>query len=266
MAAFQTAADGAERVSDLVRLEIAGETAVLTLLPAGRFPVLSLPVLRALEAHLAALPQRFVRSVVLCGEGGNFAAGADIRELMSMQQAEAYEFAVQGQRVCRLLEHGPFVSIAAASGIALGGGTEILLACDVRFCDSTARFGETGVTLGIMAGWGGTRRLPRLVGEAAARDLLLSGRHFGSDEAARIGLVAGVVEGDVRARALEYASLVNQKAPLSIRATKAAMRRAEDDSEDEREARLFAGLFASRDTREGFAAFLERRNPEFKAE
>lgn len=253
-------------MSALVECSTSGGTAVLTLLRTGRFPVLSLPVLRALEERLEALASQKMRSVVLTGDGGNFAAGADIRELMGMDERAAYEFAKQGQRVCALLETGPFASIAAVSGAALGGGTELLLACDVRFCDGTVRFGETGVTLGIMAGWGGTRRLPRLIGGAPARDLLLSGRHFGAEEAARLGLVAAVVDGDVRAHALRYAEVVNQKAPLSVQATKAALQGPGDAAADEREARLFADLFASRDTPEGFAAFMERRSPDFRGE
>lgn len=241
---------------------------VLRLQPQGNYPVLSVAALRELQRYLLQAENQKARAVILIGAGRHFAAGADVRELLEMDAGAAYRFARLGQDVCRLLECGPFVSIAAVSGVALGGGTELALACDLRYCAPSARFGETGVNLGLMAGWGGARRLPALIGEARARDLLLTGRHFGAEESLRLGLVSEIIpEEGLESRALRCAGHIGSRAPLSVRATKEAVNAARGLSQeraDEGEARRFAELFNSRDTREGLEAFLAGRRPEFE--
>ena len=147
------------------------------------------------------------RVVVLTGAGDRaFAAGADIKYMSGLSADQAQEWGELGHEVGRLLETGPQPSIAAVNGLALGGGCELALACDIRYAAATAKIGQPEINLGIIPGWGGTQRLARVCGLGVAKDLILTGRPVSAEEALRINLVSAVFEpGELMERTLETA-------------------------------------------------------------
>ncbi|HEX2281565.1 MAG TPA: enoyl-CoA hydratase-related protein [Thermomicrobiales bacterium] len=209
-----------------------------------------------------------VRAVVLTGEGSRaFAAGADIAEMSTKSPAEARDFSELGHTICKSIESAPQPWIAAVNGFALGGGCEMALACDIRLASDNAQFGQPEVTLGVLAGWGATQRLPRLVGPAVAAELLVTGRRVKSDEAFRVGLVNAVYAADeLMDRAVKMAHTVSNNSPRAVAASKRAMRRAFDLPLNDGlayETHTFALLFETPDQQEGMAAFMEKRQAEF---
>jgi enoyl-CoA hydratase len=212
-----------------------------------------------------------VRAVVLTGAGDrSFVAGADIAEFRSMSPEQARQASWLGRRVCAAIEGSPQPWIAAVNGFALGGGCELALACDIRLAAERAKFGQPEVNLGIMPGFGGTQRLPRVVGLGWAKYLCLSGRPIRADEALRIGLVQAVFPSEaLMDETFKLAGELAAKAPLALRSIKSATHYAlsvDIDSGCEIERDLFALLFASADRTEGMDAFLEKRAAEFTGE
>jgi enoyl-CoA hydratase len=208
------------------------------------------------------------RAVVLTGAGEKaFAAGADIKYMQRLGPAEAKEWGALGHEVGTLLETMPKPTIAAVNGFALGGGCELALACDIRYAASNAKLGQPEINLGIIPGWGGTQRLARVAGVGVAKELILSGRTVGAEEAARRGLLEAVFEPDeLMEKTLELAQLFASKGPLALAAAKRAINRAfqgEHAANLEQEADSFGDLFASEDAKEGLAAFVEKREPRF---
>jgi enoyl-CoA hydratase len=208
------------------------------------------------------------RVIVLTGAGERaFAAGADIKYMTGLGPAEAKEWGALGHEVGGLLETMPKPTIAAVNGLALGGGCELALACDIRYAVSTAKLGQPEINLGIIPGWGGTQRLARVAGLGFAKELILTGRMVGADEALQRGLVQAVFEpGELREKTLELGRLLASKGPLALAAAKDAVNRAfqgEHAENLEREAESFGELFSSEDAREGLAAFVEKRDPRF---
>ena len=209
-----------------------------------------------------------VRAVVLTGAGeSSFVAGADIAEMRHFSAEEARRFGALGQSVMSGIEAAPQPWIAAVNGFALGGGCELALACDVRLASEKAKFGQPEIGLGITPGFGGTQRLPRMVGEGWAKYLVLSGRHIRAEEALRIGLVQAVYpKDDLMAQAMKLAAELAAKSPLAMRYCKAAVHAAVSSdlaTGQGIERDLFALAFASEDQSEGMAAFLAKRPPEF---
>ena len=174
-----------------------------------------------------------VRAVILTGSGEKaFVAGADISELAQQTSITARPLALRGQRLMNTVEACPKPVIAAVNGYALGGGLELALACDLRVATAAAKLGQPEITLANLPGWGGTQRLPRLVGEGAAKDLILTGRLVDAAEAHALGLVQRVVEGSALDAALELARELAGRAPAAVAGAKAAIhaaRRAGDD-------------------------------------
>jgi len=207
--------------------------------------------------------------VVLTGAGEKaFVAGADIKYMSELDVAAAEEWGGLGHRAAQLLETMPKPTIAAINGFALGGGCELALACDLRYGASTAKLGQPEINLGIIPGWGGTQRLPRVVGLGVAKELILTGRVVGAEEALRVGLVNGVHD-PVLEKAREVAGLLASKAPLALAAIKRTTNHALQGDHVEnlqREAREFGELFASADAKEGLTAFAEKREPRFTGE
>ncbi len=212
-----------------------------------------------------------VHVVLLTGSGGRaFAAGADIRELAAVPAEEGRMFALRGQGVFRRIETLGKPVIACIQGFALGGGCELAMACTLRIAAEDARFGQPEVKLGIIAGYGGTQRLPRLVGRGAALKMLLSGATVDAREALRIGLVDEVVPtADLMTRAAALATEIAANAPIAIAETL----RAVDEGLNLplelallREAGRFGELCATADKAEGAAAFLEKRTPQWKGQ
>jgi enoyl-CoA hydratase len=212
-----------------------------------------------------------VRAVIITGAGDKaFAAGADIRELAATRPVDAREYALRGQHVFDLIEHLGKPVIAAINGFALGGGCELAMACTLRLAADTARLGQPEIQLGLIPGFAGTQRLPRLVGKGIALDLLLTGRQITADEALRIGLVTRVVPAaDLMAEARRMAEGLAERAPVAARYILEAVSRGLEmpfDQAQRLEATLFGLIAATSDMREGTRAFLEKRAPVFTGE
>ena len=216
--------------------------------------------------------------VVLTGEGRAFVAGADIAEMSAMTAAEGKAFGRLGADVFRKIELLPQPVIAAVNGFALGGGCELAMACDIRIASAKAKFGQPEVGLGITPGFSGTQRLPRLVGLGKAKELIYTAAVIPADEALRIavipadealriGLVNKVVAPEaLMDEALALAATIASKARLAVRYAKEAINRGiETDIETgiAVEASLFGLCFATADQKEGMAAFLQKRKPDF---
>jgi enoyl-CoA hydratase len=225
------------------------------------------PTLEELRDTLAELAlDASARVVVLTGSGEKaFVAGADIKYMSGLGVDAARAWGELGHRSAQLLETMPKPTIAAINGFALGGGCELALACDLRYAASTAKLGQPEVNLGIIPGWGGTQRLARACGLGVAKELVLTGRVIGAEEALRVGLVNGVHD-PVAEQAGEVAELLASKSPLALAAAKRALNHVLQGDHVEnldREATEFAELFASEDAKEGMTAFVEKREPRF---
>lgn len=210
-----------------------------------------------------------IAGAILTGAGPKaFVAGADIAELAQQTQLTGKARAQRGQAVFRRLEQCGKPVIAAVNGFALGGGCELAMACHLRVASETAKFGQPEVKLGIGPGYGGTVRLPRLVGKGRALDLLLTARMVGAEEALQLGLVNRVVPADkllTEAEALLRVILAN--GPLAVRLCIEAVDAGLEMSLDEAlllEANHFGLLASTEDMREGMGAFLEKRAPAFR--
>lgn len=204
-------------------------------------------------------------ALVLTGAGPRFfAAGADIGEFASAGGEEI----AGGADLTLALESSRLPVVAAVNGVALGGGCELAMAADIRIASRSARFGQPEIRLGIIPGWGGTQRLPRLVGRSAALELLLTGDTIDADRALHLGLVSRVVDPEnLMSAALEVARNLADQAPLAIAATKRAVAAGLDRPLPEAlaaEQEEFVALFASEDASEGISAFLEKRAPRWR--
>jgi enoyl-CoA hydratase len=251
---------------DLVHFERRGSTVLLTL-DHPPVNVLSRAVLDALSDRLSeAEADPNARTVVLASAAEKaFAAGANIREMASLDREGARVHGGRGQAVTRQVERLPLPVIAAVHGVALGGGCELCLACDFVIASEDAQFGQPEINLGVMPGWGGTRRLPRRIGAARARRWILTGRSVPASEAFAQGLVDRVVpRSELLPTALSLAEEIATKPPLALAAAKYALLHAIDphiDSGLAYELDLWAHLFGTEGQREGMRAFLEKRAP-----
>ena len=210
-----------------------------------------------------------VRGAILTGAGAKaFVAGADIAEIAGQGAVDGKARALEGQRVFRSLERCGKPVIAAVNGFALGGGCELAMACHLRVASEQARFGQPEVKLGIAPGYGGTGRLPRLVGKGRALELLLTGQMIDAQEAYRIGLVNRVVGADrLLAESEQLLRSILENGPLAVGACLEAVDAGLDVGMDEAlllEANLFGLLSGTADMREGTAAFLAKRKPAFQ--
>jgi enoyl-CoA hydratase len=209
-----------------------------------------------------------IRGAILTGAGEKaFVAGADVQELVALSTAEAREYARRGQAAFRKLETLGKPSVAAVNGYALGGGMELAMACAVRFASENAQFGQPEVKLGLIPGFGGTQRLPRLVGRGRAVEMLLSGEPVGAAEALRIGLVSAVVpQADLLSYSRAWLAKALANAPLALGLAVEAVDvgvEAGLEAGMRFEAAAFAVCAATGDGREGTRAFLEKRRPVF---
>src|SRR5580658_4058784 len=211
--------------------------------------------------ELAADPK--VRAVVLTGDGQYFSAGADVTEMATIDLSTAPEIARKGLGVYGRLAALPVPVIAAINGLAVGGGLELALACDLRIAGESAKFGAPEVGLGLIPAYGGTQRLPRTVGVAKAKELIFTGAMISAAEALRVGLVNKMVPAGQELRASrDLAHTIAQKAPKAVRAAKRSI-----VAGLENETKLFTNeVLPTNDLAEGILAFAERRPPRFKGE
>ena len=226
---------------------------------------------RLSEIFAGVAARRDLRAVILSGAGKDFCAGTDIGELEGLDEAGARRKAERGQGACERVELCGVPIIAAVRGAAAGGGCELALACHLRVAAPDARFSLPETKLGLVAAYGGTRRLALAVGRGRALAAMLAGDEIGADEALRLGLVNRVAAPE---RLLEEAEalardITENSAPLAVRACLEAVTRGARLPFDEAlalEAELFAELFSTEDVREGTRAFLEKRKPRFKGQ
>jgi enoyl-CoA hydratase/carnithine racemase len=247
---------------DTVRVEHRGPVTVATIAhpPANAISAAVIAGIR--EALEAAVASDDCRVVVITGDGEQFfAAGADVTEFAT----SGGEGIVGGQNLTPEIQGCRIPVIAAVNGMAFGGGCEIALSCDLRVASSNARFGQPEIKLGIIPGWGGTQRLPRVIGRTAAMELLLTGDPIDAERALALGLVNAVVQpGELQDKVFELGNRIASQAPLAVAAIKRAVNMGIDvPIHDALEVELgeFARVFDTEDAREGVTAFLEKRPP-----
>ena len=254
---------------ELVDLRREGDLAWLTIQREEVMNCLSFPTLRRFRGVLAELERDLsIRAVIIRGAGEKaFCAGADLKERKTMPKERVPHFVKNIRRLMDDVENLPQPTIAAINGFAFGGGTELLLACDLRVAAPHAQLGLTEVALAIIPGAGGTQRLPRLVGKSRAKDLILTGRRIGAEEAERIGLVNRIAPaGALDAAARELAQAIAANGPVAVRAAKEAIERGSElplAEGLEIEARCYERTLPTQDRLEALAAFAEKRKPRF---
>ncbi len=257
---------------DNLLLERDGPVAILTVNRPAVLNALNTPTTDELRRAVLELKRDAgVRVVILTGAGEKaFIAGAYINELAALKPTQGKEHAQRGQHVFDLVENMGKPVIAAINGFCLGGGCELAMACTLRLAADTARIGQPEINLGIIPGYAGSQRLPRLVGKGVALDLLLTGRQVKADEALAIGLVNKVVPAaQLMAAAKELAAELASKAPIAVQYIIEAVNRGLEMSFDKaqvHEATLFGLVASTADMREGTRAFLEKRKAQFKGE
>ena len=210
-----------------------------------------------------------IKVAILTGEGDKaFIAGADIKQMAGMTSLEAKKFAELGHNMLFKIENSRIPFIAAINGYALGGGCEVLMTCDICIAAKSAKMGQPEINLGVHPGFGGTQRLPRLVGKMKAKELLLTGKNIDAEEACKIGLVNMVVDDDkLMDTANKLAGQIAGKSQIQTAFIKSLVNKGIDidlNTACSLEISYFSSSFSTNDQKEGMKAFLEKRKPEFK--
>ncbi|WP_435147323.1 enoyl-CoA hydratase/isomerase family protein [Halobaculum sp. P14] len=255
--------------SDTILLDVEDAVATVTVNRPDALNSLNVEALEALDEALDEAADADVRALVLTGAGDDaFVAGADISHMKDLSTPEAQAYAELGHGIARSLETFPAPTIAAINGYAFGGGCELALACDLRIAVEDAVLGQTEIDLGIVPGWGGTQRLPRLVNDEVARRLIFFGERIDATDAHEYGLVGEVVAHDqLDDRVDELTSDLAAQPAFAMQAAKEAVNAAHEQPLDAGltyEQRVFSGLFGTHDQREGMEAFVEKRDPDFE--
>jgi enoyl-CoA hydratase len=256
--------------SDLVGMKTEEDEVILLTLRHPPVNALSSALLNRLGERLNELESSAsTRAVVLTGEGQYFSAGADLKEMAAMDLATAPQVIASGQALFSRIERLKAPVIAAVNGLAVGGGLELALACDLRVAGESAKFGALEVSVGLAPAYGGTQRLPRLIGVAKAKEMIFTAGMIPAAEALRLGLVNKVVPAGQELRAArDLAHTIAQKAPRAVQASKRAIAEGTELPLAEGlklEAQLVeSDVLTSEDLGEGIAAFVEHRPPKFK--
>ena len=248
--------------------KLENEICTLTINRPDQYNALNRDVLTELDSKLDSIMEKTdCRVIILTGMGDKaFIAGADIQAMQKMNVIQAQEFSKMGQELTLKIEESRIPIIAAVNGFALGGGCEFAMACHIRYASENAVFGQPEVSLGLIAGWGGTQRLPRLVGKGKAMEILLSGQNIKADKAYLMGLVNKVVAMDELIPSVEkLAHSIIKNAPIAVTATINAVNEGECTTHEGllKEQTEFSKQFNTEDTREGLSAFVEKRSPKF---
>ncbi len=229
-------------------------------------------VLTELENLFEAIAKEdSLRGVIIRGTGEKaFVAGADIKELKDLNRRTGEDSSRKGQKIFQSIEDMPIPVVGAINGYALGGGAELAMACHLRIASEKAVFGLPEVGLGLIPGYGGTQRLPKLVGRTMALEMILTGEPIQADEALDCGLVNRVVpHSDLESEARGLMNAITNNAPLAIKKALRSVLKGDELGPKQRyehESDLFGELCETKDATEGLSAFLEKRNPEFKGE
>ena len=210
-----------------------------------------------------------IGAIIITGSGDKaFIAGADIKLMEKLDKKGGRKFGDLGQKVTNLIEESSKPVIAAINGFALGGGCEIALACHLRFASENAKFGQPEVKLGLIPGWGGTQRLPKIVGKGNAIELIIGGHIIDSNEALRIGLVNKVFDQDkLLDEAISFAKIITANGPFAVSQSLKCINDSSNYSLEEglkKEVEQFSDLFESQETNEGLKAFVEKRKANFR--
>ncbi|MED5554124.1 MAG: enoyl-CoA hydratase-related protein [Candidatus Neomarinimicrobiota bacterium] len=209
-----------------------------------------------------------IRVIIITGSGEKaFIAGADIKLMQKMNKSEAYEFANLGHKLANTIENSDKPVIAAVNGFALGGGSEIALACHIRVASDNAVFAQPEVKIGLLPGWGGTQRLPRIVGKGLANELIITGRNVTAQEALKIGLVNRVVSKEELINyCIDIANMIMKNSPNAVSESIKLINISSGTELNKglsREAEEFSELFETEETTEGLTAFVEKRPPKY---
>ncbi len=255
----------AEQPGEVVKLETRGEVAIAWLAN-GQMNSIAPAVIEDLGKVYAAAQVQGVKALVIASSNPLlFSAGADIKAFTQMDEASGRELLDQAHGLLRSFEQGSMATIAAVNGLAFGGGCEVAMACDVRIAAQSALFGQPEIKLGIIPGFGGTQRLPRLVGTNKALEMNLTGDAVSATEAFEFGLVNRVVvDHELLDTALAWARKLAEQAPVAVEQIKRVSGAGDLDDGIAAEKAGFAAVFASEDGREGIAAFLAKRKPEWR--
>lgn len=228
---------------------------------------LNFSALHLLEAHLDKLADQDIRVLILTGTGKAFCAGGDLKELKTFDAEKARLFSLTGHRVFNKIEQFPCPVIAALNGYTLGGGGELACACDLRYAADTVHLGQPEPRMGMITGWGGSFRLPRLIGVARAKELVFTNRSISADEALLMGLVNGVFPPDrLMEKVLGLARTILKGAPIANRLCKKLFNRYSQDVEAmaHEESLSLSFCVTTEDQHEAIKAFLEKREPVFR--
>ena len=253
-----------------VLYEVNGNIAVITVNRTDALNALNREVLEELDRFLSdAEEAEDVYVIIITGAGRAFVAGADIGQMKDLSAYDAKEFGKYGSSVMSKIEAISKPVIAAVNGFALGGGCELAMACDIRIAGTKAKFGQPEVTLGVTPGFGGTQRLPRIVGLAKAKELIYTGRTIDAEEALRIGLVNQVVQDEeLMNTALEMAGAIAQNAQIAVRQSKLAINKGMQSdilTGMAIEAQAFGLCFSTEDQKNAMTAFVDKSGKtEFK--
>ena len=218
---------------------------------------------------VSSINDKNIGAIIITGSGEKaFIAGADIKLMEKLDKKGGKEFGELGQKVTNIIEESPIPVIAAINGFALGGGCEIALACHLRFASKNAKFGQPEVKLGLIPGWGGTQRLPKIVGKGNAIELIIGGHIIDTNEALRIGLVNKVFDQDkLLDESISFAKIIGANGPFAVSQSLKCINDSSNYSLIEglkKEVEQFSDLFGSQETNEGLKAFVEKRKANFR--